>query len=231
MDKSIEPKKVSDVLDNAESYIAEMRQKQDKVTIPQELKQYIWIYFRNADMTKAIMEKLACFSVDKIYRVASVLTMADEYTFAFFAGVMPKLWDSLQDRGIDTFYILDNAIREDRFNLIVNLFRVSGFCVVTPYFDTTNKDVLKTEKEKTVHIVMDPPLFYDYCSLEAVEAQINKYMSSTQNIAYIEADSRVNYLDKVMEMGKKSKYLCIFRNEAPTDSRVQIVRSNYPHSA
>jgi len=231
MDKSLEPKKISDVLDNTEAYIAEMRQKQDMETIPAELKDYIWKYFRETDMNKMLLEKVACFAVDKICRIAAVMTMADKYTYAFFAGVMPAIWDYLQGRGVDTFYILDNSMREDRFKLNYDLYKLSGFCVATPYFDYADNSALKTDKEKTVNIIMDPPFTYHYLNFEAVEAQIKKFMSSTQNIVYIEKDSTVNYIDKVVEIGKNSKYLCIFRNKEPTDAHIQIIRSNYPHSA
>jgi hypothetical protein len=230
MDKSLEPKKISDVLDNAEGYIAEMRQKQDIETIPAELKNYIWQYFRKTDMDKMLLEKVACFSVDKICRIAAVLTMADKYTYAFFAGVMPAIWDYLQGRGVDTFYILDNTMREDRFKINYDLYRLSGFCIATPYFDYADSTALKTDKEKTVNIVMDPPFTYNYLNFEAVEAQLRKYMSSTQNIVYIEKDSTVNYIDKVVEIAKNSNYLCVFRNEAPNDAHVRIVKSNYPYS-
>ena len=44
------------------------------------------------------------------------------------------------------------------------------------------------------------------------------------NIVYIEKDSRVNYLDKVKEMGRKSNYFCIFRNQDPTVPTLEIIR-------
>lgn len=220
-------RKITDVLDNALDYISRMRSANDSVTISKQLGQYIWEYFREVEMTKEMLEGLAMYLVDKTYRTATEITIADKFTFAFFADVMAKLWDAVQARGVDTFYILDNTMTEERFGLVYNIFRLSGFCVVTPYLETADKSALETQKEKTVHIVMDPPLLYDYCSIEAVEAQIRKFMRPIQNIVYIEIDSRVNYLEKVRDICKDSNYLSIFRNADPSDKKVEIIKSKF----
>ena len=229
MDKNIEPKKITDILDNAEAYIAEMRQTQDKETIPKQLSNYAWECFRTMELDKALLEKLALFLVDKTYRVSATISgVLDVYTYSFFAGVMPKLWDAIQGRGVDTFYILDNSMRADRYKLACDLFGLSGFIVIGPYFDEkTDTKILKTDEEKKVTIVMDPlgAGVDDYLNFEAVEAQLNHYMKLTQNIVYVEKDSRVNYIDKVVEIGKQSNYLCIFRNLAPDTDKVQVIKS------
>jgi hypothetical protein len=42
---------------------------------------------------------------------------------------------TLRSKGIEVFYILDNEIREDRFELSVMLYELGGVTVVTPYDD------------------------------------------------------------------------------------------------
>lgn len=230
MNKNIELKKISDVLDNAEAYIAEMRQAKDKETIPLDLAHYIWMYFRNTDLNKSTLEMLALFWADKTYQLAaSAIKRVDAYTYAFFAGVAPKFWDLMQDRGVDTFYIIDNEIREDMFKFVCTLFELSGFRVVAPYFDEkADTSALKTREEMTVNIVMDPlgAGVYDFLNFEAVEAQIRAYMKPIQNIVYLEKDARVNYIEKVIQIGKQSDYLCLFKNEAANSDKVQIIKSS-----
>ncbi len=197
----LKPHKITDLIDNMEAYIDEMRKTEDVETIPKELKQYAWEYFREVEISKEDLQKLAIFVADKTYRVVSYIELMDNYTRAFFAKVIPYLWDALQNRGVDIFYILDNQLREDRFRAIVELFEFTGMAIVTPYGK-------------------DGSLEY-----EAVEKQIKNYMAPIRNIMYVEKDASVNYLDKVTKLAKESKYLCIFRNKAPTNSKVEVFNS------
>ena len=227
MENTFSLNKITDIFDNAVHYIDQMRTADDLVSIPREINQYRWEYFRNVELTKEMLEGLALFAVDKTYRIAAEITSADKYVFAYFSMVASKFWDAIQDRGVDTFYILDNTMSEDRFWIVYNIFRLSGYCVVTPYTNTSKQDDLETIGEKTVHSVLDGARLYTYCTQEVVEAQLQTNMKPIQNIMYMEIDSRVNYLDKVQEIGKNSKYLCILRTSAPVDKRVEIVRSNF----
>ena len=197
----LKPRKITDLLDNMEAYIDEMRKTKDLETIPKELKQYAWEYFREVEISKEDLQRLAIFVADKTYRVVSYIELMDNYTRAFFAKVIPYLWDSLQDRGVDTFYILDNELREDRFRAVVELFELTGIAVVTPYGEKGNLEY------------------------EAVEKQIRDYMAPVRNIMYVEKNASVNYLDKVTKLAKDSKYLCIFRSKAPTNPKVEIFNS------
>lgn len=68
MKENIQPKIITDILDNAECYIEKMRQQEDGREILKELLCFVWGYFDHVE----IIEKLAYFSVDKIYRIAAV---------------------------------------------------------------------------------------------------------------------------------------------------------------
>ena len=74
---------------------------------------------------------------------------------------------------------------------------------------------------------MDPPDQYEYCGFEVIEAQLKKHIEAKRNIAYIEKDSRVNYLDNVLEIAADSGYLCVFRNLDPTQSDIQVIGSSF----
>ena len=202
----MKPRKLTDLLDNMEAYIDEMRKTEDIETILKQLKQYAWEYFREVEIDKENLQRLAIFVADKTYRVVSYIELVDNYTRAFFAKVIPYLWDALQDRGVDTFYIIDNQIREDRFQATVQLFELTGVAVVRPYGN---------------HGILD---------YELVEKQIKDHMAPVRNIMYIEKDASVNYLDKVLKLAKESKYLCIFRSKAPTNSQVEIYNSKYSNN-
>lgn len=202
----LEPHKISDLIDNLEIYIAEMRETEDMESIPKYLKQYAWEYFREVELTKEDLQGMALFIVDRMYRVISNIELMDNYTRAYFAKVIPFLWDSLQNRGVDTFYILDNELREDRFRAVVELFQLTGIAVVTPYGE------------------------HEYLKYDSVEKQIRDYMAPVRNIMYIEKDANVNYLDKVLKLAKESKYLCVFRNKAPDDPKVEVSNSQMSRS-
>ena len=61
----LKPRKITDLLDNMEAYIDEMRKTKDLETIPKELKQYAWEYFREVEISKEDLQRLAIFVADK----------------------------------------------------------------------------------------------------------------------------------------------------------------------
>lgn len=192
------PKTIFDLIDNIEIYAAEMREKEDMETIPKYLKQYAWEYFRTADLTKKQLNGLVIYVADKLYRIIMSMTMMDNYTRSYFAKVIPFLWDTIQNRGVDLFYILDNTLREDRFRTLVELFELTGMAIVTPYSDHGNLD------------------------FAAVEKQIRGYMEPVRMILYIEKDTSVNYLDKIIQLARQSPYTTVFRNKGPEDSLITV---------
>lgn len=201
--EELRPHNITDVIEYIELYVEEMRRTEDMETIPAHLKQYVWEYFRETKLTKELLETLAMYVVDKSYRVISQITLLDNYTRVFFATIIPFVWDKLQDRGIDIFYILDNELPDDRFQCITELFSLTGMAVVKPS-------------------VEGKPLEYS-----EIEKQLKDYMAPRRMIMYVEKDSSVNYLEEVMKLTKGSGYLRILRNRTPDDSHI-FVFDQYP---
>ncbi len=204
INNNLNPKNITDIIDNIELYIDEMRKTEDDESIPKQLKQYAWEYFREIEISKEKLEKLAIFIIDKTYRVAADMTMVDRYTKAFFAKVIPFFWDTFQGRGIDIFYIVDNTFKDDgKFESIVELFEFTGMAVIIPY---SKQNDLKYEEVKKL---------------------IKDYMEPLRMIFYLEKNTDLNYLDRVIKLAKESKYLCIFRNTGSNDSSIEVINSNY----
>jgi len=193
-----EPKNIIDIFDKMDDYISEMRAKNDLETIPKYLRQYAWEYFREIKLEEEKLKSLAVFVVDKTYRNIAESTISDIYNKSFFANVLPFFWDTFQNKGIDLFYIVDNTFHDDgKFKLIVDLFTISGFAVAHPY----GNSILKYSE---------------------VEKNIKDYLASFRMIMYIERDDRVNYLNKIIDIAKESKYLTIFRNKDSKNAHVEI---------
>jgi hypothetical protein len=116
-----------------------------------------------------------------------------------YAGMAPQLLlDQLRVRGICSFYILDNAIREDRFDTIVKIFSDAGYLVISPNLDGA------TETE--------------------VLGRIDSAQILRKHIFYVERDATVNYLDAVRSVFKRPWYTVAFRNQAPTVNSIQILQ-------
>lgn len=122
LNTTLQPKRITDIMDNIDTYLEDMRKNEDMKSIPNALTNYIWNFFRNVDPDKEKLKMLAVFLADHTYRYVTDVKLTDDYTEIYFASVVSVLWDTLQARGVDTFYILDNEIREDRFMLAVKLF-------------------------------------------------------------------------------------------------------------
>jgi hypothetical protein len=229
---NLEPKRITDIIDNIDIYLAEMRKRDDKIELPKHLTDYIWNFFRDVNPDKEKLQGLSVFLVDHIYRY----TQVDDYSRIYFASVITKLWDAIQDRGVDTFYILDNEIREDRLMLTIQLFALSGVAVVTPYAikDSYQKYMTLEEQAKWVLSFdtedFDPKKYTitidgggDVVRGMDVIDLLKEYMRHTRNIAYIEKDDSVNYLEEVQQLAKDSKYMSVLRNKAPDDPNVIVI--------
>lgn len=193
------PRLSSDSIELMEVYIAYMRANEDFETVPDMMNRFNDQIFVGKDISLDQLRQLAVYAVDKIYRIAAELEIRDEYTVTYFKKVVARFMKSLQDQGIEIFYILDNEIREDRFELAVMLYELSGATVITPY-------------------VSDKIL-----SFEKVEERLKSPMSHGRNIVYIEKDTSVNYIERVMKIATESKYIGIFRNHEPSIKDIKVL--------
>lgn len=224
MNKDIQIEKITDILDKPDFYLSKIRKGESKKMYTELLSSVLaWLDSHKDD--DHAMEKLAFIFTDEIYRYAASVEMVDEFTYIYYESIMKQILKTFNEIGIHIFYILDNALREDRFNLTIQLYQHSGFSTVVPYFDNIDQDMAQDVSDKSVKIVIDPPHQYEYCNYEIVETQIKKHLEAKRNIVYIEKDASVNYLDKVIEIAKNSGYLSVFRNLAPDESEIQIINS------
>lgn len=213
-----------------------MRKRKDGKEIPESLTNYIWNYFRDTNPDKDQLNTLAIFLADQTYHYAAYTSLTDDYTRLYIASVFTYLWDTLQSRGIDMFYILDNELRNDRFMLTMQLFALSGVAVVTPYMVKGIYQKYMTLEEqaewalsfneedcdpKTQTMTIDGN--GEYSRYAEVADLIEKYMKQLRNIVYIEKDASVNFLDQVKQIAKESKYLSVFRNHAPDIPKITVI--------
>ena len=96
-------------------------------------------------------------------------------------------------------YVLDNELRQDRFELATLLFEWCGVAVVTPY---GRKGLL---------------------SFDEVEDLIREHKAAGRHIAYIEKDTSVNYIGSVAHIAPEGRYLGLFRNRAPDSNHIEIL--------
>jgi 5-carboxymethyl-2-hydroxymuconate isomerase len=195
----VTPKLYSDSIEFMSVYIARMRVDEDFNTIPRMLNHFNDMIFDNKEISKDQLRQLAVYTTDYTYRFAADAEVQDAYTIMYFKIVIARLMKSLQEHGIELFYILDNEIQGNRFELVVDLYKLMGAAVVAPY---NGNEIL---------------------SYETVEAQLKDHMARGKNVVYIEKDASVNYMEKVMKMATESRYIGIFRNQAPTTKHVMVL--------
>ncbi len=195
------PKLFSDSVELMGTYIDLMRANEDQTTIPHMLSRFNERIFANDGngISKDQLRQLGVYAVDMIYRFSAELEVRDVYTDVYFKKVVTPLMKLLHDNGVDIFYIVDNEIREDRFELAVYLYELSGAAVVVPY-----------QGKKTV-------------SLDEVEDSLKVHMARGRNVVYIEKDASVNYIEKVTRVATNLPYIRVFRNYAPTSKHIEIL--------
>jgi hypothetical protein len=154
--------------------------------------------FRNADEHGEDLRLLGALAPDLLYIRTSELQIFDRWTRVYAAMVPQLLLDQLRVRGVSSFYVLDNSIREDRFDALVKIFSDVGYSVISPNLDG------------------------------ASEAEVLDRIDSAQvlrkHILYVERDASVNCLDAVRGIQKRPWYTVAFRNQAPTLNSVEILQ-------
>lgn len=225
MDKNRQIEKITDLFDKSDFYISQIRQGDSRQALTGLLSGVLAWLDRFKSDSKA-METLAFIFADEIYRYAASSEMADDYTYLYYESLMQEFLKTFNEIGIYLFYILDNNIRQDRFDFAIQLYKLTGFSVVAPYFDNIDQSLVQDVPDKSVKIVLDPPHQYEYCNYQLVDVQLKNHIEAKRNVIYIEKDDRINYIDKVMSVAKDSGYLTVFRNLAPAQSEIQVFNRN-----
>lgn len=140
---------------------------------------------------------VAAAAQDLLYRYVMQLSIMDRFTRAYCSIVVRYFFEQLTERGIRTFYILDNTLREDRFAATLELFALSGIVTTTP-----NRDGL---------------------SWSVLAPRLRATLDAGGHAAYIEPDALVNHLDSALKLATEIPCVATYRNLAPDDTRHEIV--------
>ncbi len=179
-------------------FVDELRSKAKGETCTAALIEGLTELFQKADDCGEDLRLLGAFAPDLLYIRISALEVFDEWTRVYTRMVPNLLLDQLRVRGISSFYILDNSIRQDRFDALVKVFADAGFLIVSPNIDGGDQTVV----------------------LEHIEYA----QALRKHILYVERDATVNYLDAVRSCKKRPWYTVAFRNQAPTVSAVDVLK-------
>jgi hypothetical protein len=122
----------------------------------------------------------------------------DHYTFAYFIQVVRYFFMHLSGREVRTLYVLDNALRDDRFAVLLKLFDLGGISTVTP-----RRDGWEWNSPST---------------------RISERLRELGHVAYIEPDSEVNYVEEAKALSRQLGCVATFRNSAPEDPSFELLQ-------
>jgi len=180
-------------------FIDEMRDREDKQSIPEIAVAATEVAFEALAVSdRSGLVLVASGSQDHLYRQIMQLTILDEYTRTYCATAIRCFFDELKKQGIRTLYILDNELREDRFQCVLELFQTCGIVVTTPR--------------------------YDGAELPKLIEKLSLSLDHVGHAAYIEPDATVNHLDSIKNFASEVTCVASFRNRAPDDPSLEIVR-------
>jgi hypothetical protein len=141
---------------------------------------------------------VAAGSQDLLYRHIASLTVMDHYTFAYFIQVVRYFFMHLSGREVRTLYVLDNALRDDRFAVLLKLFDLGGISTVTP-----RRDGWEWNSPST---------------------RISERLRELGHVAYIEPDREVNYVEEAKALSRQLGCVATFRNSAPEDPSFELLQ-------
>lgn len=199
-----EPTRITDLAEYAADYIEFMRATPDNSAC-EALIEYAAGFFTHATVTGSQLELLALMFVDRVYLYAADLSVKDLAATSYFSRVTRYVLDIVAIRGVRVFYILDNTIRQDRFEILMELLFHSGVYVVTPYrSDGSSMPFAEVGRALEIELL------------------------AGRHVAYIEKDATVDYLKLVADVARATDRFVLYRNEAPTSHRVQHLVSQRP---
>jgi hypothetical protein len=118
------------------STIERMRETADDQELPTRIIRATRLAFEALDSAqgKGIL-MVAASSQDLLYRNVVGLTTMDQYTRVYFGRGVRDLFMQLSKRQVRTYYVLDNALRNDRYEAVLELFDLAGILTVSPRRD------------------------------------------------------------------------------------------------
>lgn len=142
---------------------------------------------------------LAVVAPDGLYRQVANLTVFDRFTRAYVMLAIAEVFEGLFESHVNAYYVLDNEIRADRFQLLLVIFQLAGIDVVSPRQDGP-------EWEKLQRRIVDG-------------------LRAGRHVAYVEPDGTVNHLDRARALA--TSYSCVgtFRNLAPALPNFTVLAS------
>jgi hypothetical protein len=198
-----EPNKLTDLMDNANTYMQQMEAEDRRWDVALALQEYICGFMRDVPLDDNQRRQIAVFMVDSTYRFsATIHEYVPRAARAYFQIVMGQFWDAVGSRGARVFYILDNELSDERFEVSRSFLEWSGFTVIAPYSGGFDADALD----------------------RVAQLQI----CGGRHIAYLEKDATVNLIDAATAIGRASGYTTVFRNRGPMEPRVEIVGHGTP---
>lgn len=215
MSNKISPQNIEDLFDNTNTYINEIRQmnNDDKTKTIDELDMFVKHYFENTKLDRIDLIPKASYFVDTLFKEIINMTGYDVNTSGYFGIVLNRIFFNLTEKGVNLFYIIDNALRDDKFVLLMNLFKNAGLDVITPNnvsAENTLENFTDTKPEYTKGQSLD---------YKTIEKRIDESVNKNRHIVYIEKDDSVNYLSDILKLAEEfqSKYVCVFRNKGADD--------------
>jgi hypothetical protein len=183
--------------------VEQMREKEDLENLPHIFLEATRIAFDRIESSDLEALRLVASSVqDALYRHASEITIFDCYTQAYCQIVLRHMFERFAALGMRTFYILDNALRDDRLEAVLEIFQLSGVPTTTPRHDGM--------------------LWQD------LAPRLQASLDHVGHAIYIEPDAVVNHLDAVQLLAARNDCIATFRNEAPQDPRLTILSLGGP---
>lgn len=194
------PSTEADCLDSLVAFpvaIQRMRSMADELRIPETMIANTREAFARLDSAHGDFRLIAAAAADHLYRQVVQLTVMDRYTRAYVEKVIRFFFEQLKIRAMLTYYILDNSLRHDRLQAVIELFELAGVSVVTPRLHGVDWDTLSS--------------------------RIRSRLASGSHVAYIEPDTAVNHIALAQQLAGEFACVATFRNLAPEDPRLSVI--------
>lgn len=155
------------------------------------MREYVLVYMTTTKIDKALLKAESVTLLNHLYLIAHELDYRSEYVVVYAEEVLSQYFMELLHHGVYLFGVFDDEMSDDLFLFMYSLLSHASFSVIVPY-RVEGYDEHFLESVDTTKL---PARSY-----ASVEASLFKNLKDLSHIVYLEKDSSVSYMHKILDV-------------------------------
>jgi hypothetical protein len=202
------PTKIGDIVSRMPEYVVLMESlNEDELHVfILAMKEYVMFYMTEQRHDKVELKRIAVGMVNELYVLAHEMDYGSEYALCYSQEVLADFFVELIHYDIFIAFVVDGDMPDAFFLFVYSLFNHASFSVITPYHVSNREETFAGSYDVTV---------LQARTYREVEVDIYFALKQLTHFIYIEKDSSVSYMHKMLDIMEtiRGGYQCVYRNK------------------